>query len=224
MCGFAIDRLLSLAHMVASSRGAVALLPAMPGWAFALMIGGGLWLCLWTGRVRMIGALPVAVGAVAAALSPAPDLLVTGDGMHLAVVDSGTPLILRERAGDYVRGLIAEASGFDGDPGLLGSRPYSACSRDSCVALLRKGSAQWRLLATRSATQIDWTTITDACADADIAVSDRRLPRGCSPRWLKLDAPALRRTGGVAIYLGAEPRVDTVADRVGEHPWAEFRR
>jgi competence protein ComEC len=224
MCGFAIDGLLSLAHMVASSRGAVALLPSMPGWAFALMIGGGLWLCLWTGRVRMIGALPVAVGAIAAALSPAPDLLVTGDGMHLALVDSGTPLILRERAGDYVRGLIAEASGFDGDPGLLGSRPYSACSRDSCVALLRKGSAQWRLLATRSATQIDWTTITDACADADIAVSDRRLPRGCSPRWLKLDAPALRRTGGVAIYLGAEPRVDTVADRVGEHPWAEFRR
>ena len=224
MCGVAIDGLMSLAHAVASSRGAVALLPSMPGWAFALMVGGGLWLCLWTGRVRMIGTFPVAVGAIAAAMSPSPDLLVTGDGMHLAVVDSGTPLILRERAGDYVRGLIAEASGFDGDPGLLGARPYSACSRDSCVAVLRKRQAEWRLLATRSAARIEWTAITDACADADIAVSDRRLPRGCLPRWLKLDAPALRRTGGVAIYLGAEPRVDTVADRIGEHPWAEFDR
>jgi competence protein ComEC len=220
--GLAIDALLRLAHEVSSSRGAVALLPSMPGWAFALMVAGGLWLCLWTGRVRMLGAVPVMVGAVAAALSPSPDLLVTGDGMHLAVVDTGTPLILRGRAGDYVRGLIAEASGFDGDPGQLGSLPYSACSRDSCVALLRKGAAQWRLVATRSSTRIDWSTITSACRDADIVVSDRRLPRGCVPRWLKLDAPELRRTGGMAIYLSGQPRIDTVADRIGEHPWAEF--
>jgi competence protein ComEC len=83
---------------------------------------------------------------------------------------------------------------------------------------------QWRVLATRSDYPIDWKTLTTACADADIAVSDRRLPRGCTPRWLKLDAPALRRTGGLAIYLGKRPRVDSVADRVGRHPWAQFSR
>jgi len=63
--------------------------------------------------------------------------------------------------------------------------------------------------------------IAGACSSADIAVSDRRLPRGCNPRWLKLDREALGRTGGVAIYLGDKPRVDTVADRTGAHPWAE---
>jgi len=201
--------------------GAVALLPAMPGWAFAAMVVGGLWLCLWTGRVRTFGVIPIIAGAAGAALSPSPDLLVTGDGMHLALVDRRTPLILRDRTGDYVRSLFAEASGFDGDPGLLGSRPYSACSRDACLAVLRKGTAEWRLLATRSATQIDWATITRACADADIVVSDRRLPRGCVPRWLKLDRTALAASGGLAIYLGDRPRIDTVADRVGAHPWAE---
>jgi competence protein ComEC len=132
-------------------------------------------------------------------------------------------LILRDRAGDYVRELFAEASGFDGDPGNLGSRPYSACSNDACVALIQKPQAQWRLLATRSAYRIGWQALTQACAVADVAVSDRRLPRGCNPRWLKLDAPALRRSGGLAIYLGSEPRIDSVAERVGEHPWAETK-
>ena len=113
---------------------------------------------------------------------------------------------------------IANPAFFPGD---LASRPYSACSNDACVALVSKGAQQWRLLATRSRNQIDWATLTRACAAADIAVSDRRLPRGCKPRWLKLDAAALRRTGGMAIYLGDHPRVDTVADRVGSHPWAE---
>ena len=198
------------------------LLPSMPVWAFALMVIGGIWLCLWNTRLRLLGLVPVLIGAAAAAAAPAPDLLVTGDGMHLAVVDHGTPLLLRDRAGDYVRSLLAEASGFDGDPENLDSVPYSACSNDACVAVVRKDRVQWRLLATRSAMPIDWAALTAACAEADIVVSARRLPSGCSPRWLKLDAPALRHTGGVAIYLGHRPRVDNVADRVGQHPWTEF--
>jgi competence protein ComEC len=222
--GHAIDLLLGLAHAIASTQGAVALLPSMPGWAFGLMIAGGIWMCLWNTRLRLLGLVPVMAGAVAAALAPAPDLLVTGDGMHLALVEDGTPYILRERTGDYVRSLIAEASGFDGDPADLGSRDYSDCSRDACVALIRKGGSEWRLLATRSRTLIDWKPFTDACGQADIVVSDRRLPRGCTPRWLKLDSSALRRTGGLAIYLGKTPRIDSVADRVGAHPWSEVQR
>jgi len=225
LCGLAVDGLLKLAHAVASAKGAVALLPSMPAWAFGLMAAGGIWLCLWNSRVRLLGLLPFAVGALGASLSPTPDLLVTGDGRHLAMVGSdGTPLILRDRAGDYVRSLIAEASGYDGDPDNLGSRPYSDCSRDACVAAVHRDSREWRLLATRSAYRIDWAEITQACAGSDIAISDRRLPRGCAPRWLKLDAPVLARTGGIAIYLGRNPGVDTVTGRIGKHPWAQFAR
>jgi competence protein ComEC len=154
-------------------------------------------------------------------LSATPDLLVSGDGRHLAVVTGdGVPLLLRERAGDYVRDLFAEASGFDGNPQDIASQPFSSCSRDACVTRLRKGRSEWRLLAIRSSTRIDWTTLTRACARADIVVADRRLPQACTPRWLKLDRAGLSRTGGVAVYLGNEPRVETVADRVGAHPWA----
>jgi competence protein ComEC len=188
----------------------------------ALMVGGGIWLCLWNTRLRLLGLVPVAAGAIGAFLAPSPDLLITGDGKHLAVIQNGAPLILRDRAGDYVRSLLAEASGFDGDPASLGAEPFSACSDDACVAMLRKKTGDWRLLATRSSTRIDWEAMTAACRDADIAVSDRRLPRGCLPRWLKLDAPALRRTGGLAIYLGRSPSVDSVADGVGAHPWSQI--
>jgi competence protein ComEC len=77
------------------------------------------------------------------------------------------------------------------------------------------------LLAIRSRNRIDWTELTRACADADIVVADRRLPRGCTPHWLKLDREALEDTGGVAIYLGDDPRISTVANRIGNHPWAD---
>lgn len=76
-----------------------------------------------------------------------------------------------------------------------------------------------RLVAIRRRHQIDWAELTNTCTDADIVVSDRRLPRGCNPRWLKLDWPTLEQSGGLAIYLGKESRVETVAERLGAHPW-----
>jgi len=222
LTGKAIGGLLGLAHWVASAPGAVALMPSMPAWAFALMVAGGLWLCLWTSRIRMLGIAPVAVGAIAAWASPTPSLLITGDGRHLVVLSSdGTPLLLRERAGDYVRQLFAEASGFAGDPANLGEEPSSLCSHDSCTTVIRKGNMEWHLFATRSATLIDRTVTTNACDQADIVVSERRLPRGCTPRWLKLDREALGNSGGVSIYLGQHPRIETVAAEIAHHPWAQ---
>jgi len=223
LTGHAIGALLWLAHSVAGSPGAVALMPSMSPWAFGLIAAGLIWLFLWTSRVRLLGLVPIAVGAIAAFFSPTPDLLITGDGRHLVVVDSnGTPMLLRDRAGDYIRDLLAEASGYDGDPPNLAEAPFGSCSRDSCVAAIRKGKTEWRLLATLSSVPIDWDEFTKACADADIVVSDRRLPRGCNPRWLKLDRTNLAQSGGLAIYLGDSPKITTVADRVGQHPWSEL--
>lgn len=121
LTGLSIDLMLGLAHAISNAGGAVAALPTMPGWAFTAMVVGGLWLCLWETDWRKWGLVPIAIGAVSAFLAPRPDLLVTNDGRQLAIIDDkGVPLILRERSGDYVRMLLAEAAGFDGEVGLYG--------------------------------------------------------------------------------------------------------
>ncbi len=221
LAGAAIDALLWIAHTVAGASGAVATLASMPGWAFSAIIVGGLWLALWRGRVRFAGIVPFLVGAAAAAAAPVPDLLVTGDGKHLGVVaGDGTPRILRNRTGDFMRDVFSERAGFDGDPEGLEDARFAACSHDACVANIARNGRSWRLLATRSSAWLEWKDMVDSCARADIVVSDRWLPRGCTPRWLKLDRKFLERTGGVAIYLAGRPRVVTVAGEVGQHPWA----
>jgi competence protein ComEC len=215
LAGAALDLLLSLAHAVAAAPGAVARLPTLPSAAFALMVGGGLWLALWRTRWRRWGLLPVAAGAVAAFLAPAPDLLVTGDGRHLAVrTDSGDLALLRGRAGDYVRDLMTQSAGLEGEAGELEALRIAECSADFCVAEIRG----WRLLASRSVRLVPIEELRKACAEADIVVSERRLPAACRPRWLKADREMLANSGGLAIALGATPRVVTTAagDR---HPW-----
>ncbi len=149
---------------------------------------------------------------------PLPDLLITGDGKHLAVIDeAGTPWLLRDRAGDFVRDMMAENAGSDGDPPPLAASPQARCSADACVANL--GNSGRTLLALRSTQWLDWGELTRACAAADIVVADRCLPCGCRARWLTLDALRLRETGGLVIEA-EEGRVASVAARLKRLPWA----
>jgi competence protein ComEC len=221
LTGQALSVLLWLAHSGADAPGAVALLPAMAPAAFALMIAGGLWICLWRTRLRLWGLVPLALGALSALATPAPDLIVTGDGRHLALrTPDGALALLRPRAGAYVRDTLAEASGAEPDFLDLESLPAAACSEDSCVATIDRGGRRWRILATRSPVPLAWDQMIRACAAADIVVSNQTLPGACAPRWLRADLPFLRRTGGLAITLGDPPSVATVAEREGQHPWA----
>jgi competence protein ComEC len=220
----ALSLLLALAHLAAGAPGAVAMLPAMPAGAFALIVAGGLWICLWRTRMRRWGLAPVALGAASALAAPAPDLLVTGDGRHLALrSESGALAILRGRAGDYVRSLLSESSGEEAEFYEVEALREAACSEDLCVVHLRRGGRLWRLLATRSSRFVDAAAFARACAEADIVVSDRRLPRSCRPSWLKADRAFLEATGGLAVRLGARPRVETVSASVAGHPWRSAR-
>lgn len=216
----ALGLLLWIAHTAGNAPGAVAMLPSFPTAAFALMVGGGLWTCLWRTRLRWAGALPFTAGAAWALLTPAPDLLITGDGRHLALRgDEGGYALLRPRAGDYMRDMLAEAAGVDGDLAELDTLPGAACTRDTCQAELRRSGRIWRILATRSAYLTPIAEMNRACAASDLVVSDRRLPRTCRPRWLKLDRNLLRVTGGVTIHFGSAPVVRVTKSSHDEHPW-----
>jgi competence protein ComEC len=215
LAGNALDLLLALAHKVAAAPGAVARLPTLPAAAFAPMLAGMTWIALWRTRWRRWGLVPLVAGAFAALLAPAPDLLVTGDGRHLAIrTQSGELALLRGRAGDYVRDLLAQSAGLEEAPGELETLRSAECSADFCAARIRG----WSLLASRSDRLVPVPDLRRACAEADIVVSDRRLPNACRPRWLKADRDFLAKSGGLAIALGEVPRVTTVAggDR---HPW-----
>ena len=218
---WALALLLWIARATAALPGGVALVSAMPAAAFALMMLGGLWLCLWRGWFRLLGVLPLLGGGVIFALAaPTPDIFVTGDGRHLGIRQAdGHVYLLRPRAGDYIRGLMSDKSAAANGAVPLDDTIRARCSRAACVAGVKENGRHIRLLATRSAVLISRRSFAPACAAADIVVSDRRLPYWCHPAWLKADRALLARTGGMAIDVGTG-RIVTVADGQGGHPWS----
>lgn len=219
LAGHALDLLLWLAHATAGAPGSVAMLPGMPGGAFVLMAAGGLWIALWRTHWRWIGLAAIAIGGGWALATPPPDLIVTGDGRHLAIRTSdGGFALLRDRAGDYIRAMLGESGGTEEELGAIEDLREAECSPDLCRVNVRSGERVWRVAATRSSYLVPAAELNALCRSVDAMVSDRRLPRGCTPRWLKLDRAVLARIGGVAIgFRGGH--VVTVHRPGDRHPW-----
>ncbi len=225
LAGQGLSLLLRLAHGVADMPGAVTMLPAMPHGAFGLMLAGGLWIALWRTELRRRwGIVPLLAGGIWAASAQAPDLL-----GHRRRPPSRAPpagwrdrAVPRPRAGDYVRDTLGELSGTDVEAAAMDAIPGARRNADLCVAEVAAGGRRWRLLATRSPYPVEIAALVRACREADIVVSDRRLPRTCTPRWLKADRTLLARTGGLAIDLDRGV-VRTVAEESGRHPQGRLR-
>lgn len=220
LVGISLDLMLWIAHFTASQPGAVKLIPQITGAGFALFVAGGLWLALWRGRARLLGILPAGVATALLVSTPIPDLLISGDGRHVGITgEDERLLVLRDTRSDYTRENLLELAGVQGEPLPFADWPGAQCSEDFCVVTITRGGRDWSILMSRSRNIIGERALAAACERADIVVSDRWLPRSCEPRWLRADARMLSETGGLAIVLGEEPTVRTVAETQGEHGW-----
>lgn len=221
LAGQGISAILLIAHYASSLPGAVSMLPAMPIWAYLAMISGSLTVGLLKSRVRFLGLLPFALGFAAMLLAPRPDLLITGDGKHLAIVErDGNVALLRAGAGDYIRDMLLETAGTTDEPKALEEWPGAECSPDICVIDVKRGGNNWHVMATRTPYTIPSMEMAAACRRVDIVVSDRWLPASCLPRWIKADRNMLEQSGGLAFYLADQKLVRVQGDNAHQ-PWVK---
>ncbi|GAB5488392.1 MAG: hypothetical protein Pars2KO_19620 [Parasphingorhabdus sp.] len=211
--------LIGTAHFVSSSPGAVIMLPTISTTAFALTIFGGLWLCLWKENWRYLGIVPALLGAGWIVTTPTPDLYITGDGRHVGIrSESGEFSLLRTRSGDFIRGIILENAGVDGEAIPIDQWHGADCNRDTCVIGIETKNRTWTILATRSKHYVPSIALAAACRRVDIVISERRLPTTCKPRWIKADRSTLFETGGMTIDLENQ-NISTVREWSGDHAW-----
>jgi competence protein ComEC len=219
VAGQGISAILWIAHYVSALPGAVAMFPAMPNWAFACIVIGIFWCGVLKSQVRWMGVLLCLVGGIGIFSAPYPDILVTGDGKHLAITnDSGEYTILRSKAGDYVRDTLKENAGINAEPIAIEDWTGANCSLDTCIISLSGRNRDWTIMALRTRYAIPAMELSAACRRVDIVISDRWLPYSCKPRWLKADRNLLEQTGGLAFYLD-ESRVSSVAAQSPNSPW-----
>ena len=227
ICGQSIEIILKLAHYVSNLPAAITTVATIDMSLYAVILLSGLMLMIVKSNMRIWAIAPLSIAFVILLRTPSPDILITGDGQHLAIknndsADNGEEmLLLRSRAGSYVRELLNENAGFDGEASDIAGWQGAQCSPDICIITVNSARGQWTLLSTLSNNFVPRMELAAACKRVDIAISNRYLPYDCKPKRLKIDRAFHEKSGGVAIYLSMN-RIRNVASEHSHLPWSAY--
>lgn len=214
--GWGCTAVIWIAREVAGWGGAVALFPAMPMWGLVLATLGGLWLCLWQTRWRLLG-LPVAViGMLSIAVERPPDVLISADARLLAVRGAdGLLEVSARRSAKLTRETWLRRSGQE-DADSWPSAGSSADGRLTCDPLgcIYKSGGQVVALVR------DEAALPEDCRHASVVVAAVPVRRTCPSASLVIDRFSVWRDGGHAVWLdGAAAHAMSVRAARGERPW-----
>jgi competence protein ComEC len=224
--GWGVDVVIAAARMVAGWPGAVITLPATSPAGFAMVVVGGLWLCLWRHRWRYLGALGVAAGMFVLLGAKPPDVLVDGEAKLFAVRGGdGSLVVSSRRAAQFARETWARRNGEDlNDPEALPLWPANGADDDGRLAcdglgcILRSDGHTIALIHSAEA-------LAEDCHAADVIVATVPVRRPCPAARVIVDRFDLWRHGAHALWLRPDHvRVESVAEHRGDRPWVVGRR
>lgn len=218
LMGWGIDAMTAVAGWVGKLPGSVVKVPAIPTVAFGLIIGGGLWLLLWTRRWRLLGLLPVVAGLFVAPTLKRPDVLIGRDGTTVAVRGSDGRLgVLASRGSAFELGRWLEIDGDSRTAADLAAGPSPfRCDALGCVTRVRG-----RLVAVAAHA----AALRDDCRVAEVVIARASIPRGCAEneRRIVIDPARLASAGAHAIRFEREKTIiATVAAERGRRPWSSL--
>lgn len=215
--GWGVEVIIRVATGVSSWPGAVSVLPSMPTWGLAVVVLGGLWLCLWRRPWRLWGCIGVAAGLGAILLVRPPDILVDGRGKLLAVRSSdGGFSVSSLRSASFNRDSWMRRAGQDEEPSRWPRSGFSADGRLSCDfmgCIFRSGGQVAALVRNAAA-------LSEDCRVVAVVVSTVPVRIPCPSAHTVIDRFDLWRYGGHALWLDKDGvRVESVNAQRGNRPW-----
>jgi competence protein ComEC len=215
--GAGIEGLQALAYWVGGWSGSTLALPSWPLSGFLLILGGGLWLCLWQRRWRLLGIAPILLGGLWCALSPRPDMLVSAEMSHWAIRDAqGQWRVHKLNERDFTLKQWQQRNGAEdflaiNAVGESGDQSRWHCDELACGMETKHG---------RIALVWDAAALPEECSNAaaivtplwHVACSERAVVDGRRLKWQGATSLRLSETGEVEIR--------SARSRWGARPWS----
>ncbi|NQV81557.1 MAG: ComEC/Rec2 family competence protein [Alphaproteobacteria bacterium] len=213
--GWGIDAVRSVAHTVAGWPGATLSVPSGPPWGLALIVSGGLWLCLARGRTRFLGLVVIAIGAAAPLTLTPPLILADGQGRYVAV-RLGDGYSVSRTARSFTAKMWLRRAGQATAPRWPKAGETSADGRLSCGAT----GCFLDTDAGRVLISDDAETIAQYCDEVMLVVSREPVRQRCAARVI--DRFDVWRHGAHAVWIkNGRPIVRTAHEARGARPWVE---
>jgi len=219
--GWGVALLIKLAETVAAWPYATIPMPAMPTLAFGLLIGGGLWLCLWRRSWRYLGLLPILAGCCYPLFTTTPSVFIADDAPVWAVqLEDGTMAVFGKRKENFVtaqwRQRLRQPDVLYFTPRALPENlPELSCDETMCLYEKEGKTIAFVLPPDKKAAE----PVAPFCPVADVIVSYDDLT-GCTAS-IVIDKASLEEKGAHSLtFDDGRMIVDTVRQKQGQRPWS----
>ena len=211
--GVGLRWILAVGTFVANLDGARSFVHGPEVVVLPMIALGFLWLCLWQGRTRMIGAVPVLAAFWLWAATDRPVGLIAENGALVGVMtEEGRALSKAKGAGFVAQNWLEN----DGD---ATDQPTAAARWPETRTAPLPGGIEVTHLAGKRA-----VAAFDGCAKGQIIVANQDLPQGAAG-CLLFDPTRLQEMGAVAIMESkGQIRLTSVRDRTGDRLWTPWYR
>jgi competence protein ComEC len=192
------------------------IVPSAPEIALPISFLGVLWLCLWRGRLRLLG-VPAALAVLIWPRPPAPVAWIASDAGGAAVVSSGVAASLRPDAKQFAYDLWARRRGLKEPQNPdAAMKAHFDCNRRRC---LPKAADPIRMAAWWTRRTPSDADMSQLCRDADFVVlRGDKVPGGCAAQVLT--GADFARGGSVEIFrAGTGWRLGWANPMRGVRPW-----
>ncbi|OYQ33627.1 hypothetical protein CHU95_14730 [Niveispirillum lacus] len=213
--GWGAAAILWTAHWVADMPGAAIQLPLLPTAGLALITLSGLWLCLWQGRVRLLGVIGIVTGLLFLPLNAQPDLRINDDGKVVGVrlADGGLAVSTR-RAGRFDSDEWAQRDGVNAPR--TWARVGTPDGRLTCD---RPDACLYRRHGRTVAIALSGSALGPLCVSGADALVTGQVAGPCDIPLI-IDLKQVADRGAHALYLRDNAiHVDSVRAAPGARPW-----
>lgn len=218
LLAWGIKAMIAVAIWVAQLPYAAAELPPLHITGLVVMTLGGLWFCIWRGKWRHIGWVPVVAGLMMLPFHQPPDMVISPDGKKIAVrTAQETVAMLRGNRNGFVQ---------DGWKRFSGVKEF-ALRREAAAETLRCDGMGciWHWNGKTVAVSYHRAALAEDCEVADTLIAPDwpvygRQHGNCAGKQV-FDSRFLAGSHGVALWVDENGmRYDTVKRVLGNRPWS----
>jgi len=213
LSGLGVDLMLAIGHWTAGLPNAVRTIPSAPTAALPIAFLGLLFVCLWRGRLRWLGA-PLALAVLLWPRAAPPDVWIGDGGANAAYRAGAQAVVLRPGVGQFGVDVWSRRRGLEAVPG---ASDDWTCSRFACWSASAPMALWW---GRRSPTSEQLSALCQASPVVSVRAHVSVLPPACEGR-LVLDAVDYAETGAVELWRTPGGwRAVTASEVRGDRPWS----
>lgn len=216
-----ITQVLSHAETVAALPHAQLHTPALNTLASMLVAMAMIWLCLWRGGFKLVGVIPLVIGAYAITHVAKPDIIISKFGRNVAMRGASGKLVLVDgKKSRYAAEHWLVSNGDSATVKQAAARQGWHCQAGVCRATIAGQHIAYLKKGARPDNR--------SCANLIVIISAEPLGETCKKVKTRIDRFDLWREGAHAIYLPhgkvdghevAKPKVVTANAYRGKRPW-----